>query len=1107
MTSFDPPVVLALLVAAQPKSDRAKFEKEWITKVNTRLKKWLEHRDTQSKYEPQLRWEANVVEYVMFLKNETKPKKTGKNSTSGPQQLKPGIPIYGPKFFPPSLTDTRLRADKIKPDTAYLRPTNIIHPVYYPTLAKCPECGSTDVSWDGWNATGSREVHGLKREETALGYQLRHEACSGASIGTVIKNRCFATTNQAFWKKWQHWEVPRGIPHFFSRCAVTRELFDLIIEFRLSSTSGGLAEHIKQLHLLEYHEYSLEYLQVYQKTYAAPGSLPFLSTSVTAFSLPNEAGYNDTSITDDLIRDVYMAFIERTRADESDEYLRVCLSADNTFKVAGKATVVDASKVRTKVMKGGILSMLNELNEIRFCQSASPVEMYEVLTGLKKRCEELGVPFPQMFVADNCCQIEKEVRRAIPDIQICLDVFHFMIRYLAAIINGVNNPHRGEVAAAIRNALLKNSASKGVLAKYWTKEEQESKMREMYDRFSRRGSVWSAAAHAVHTAQLKHLQKGCLSRSNQDIASDGSRIESSHKGWNGLQRASASGLELQNALCHDFVHRRNMRIAFSKKPDAPGSHAFVRSTFGSHHTRLVNRTALLLNSILEFEAAKKSRVPDTLALRPLLRNVASGETFGLVVSQHNDSFGGLLTIKSEAEAEDKLFPEVMETPTDPQPEAVLADLNIEAALLYQPQKPENGAIPLDVQIIDMPASFSQYKQLDNAVAPPRVIESDVSATVLGQLFDQDATILSATTSSSKRKELDPAIHKSDPQTIEPVAVPPAKKARLNDSIRATASGPSKISGPVYPMFNLAAAHATPTVQTPSSDSSPHPTTPQSVTDLAQLTKLLPLPPHADEEISKLTRSQRLFLFGTGTNPKSLEIAKGPEFYLFMEMRAESGWKASDMTSKKWADAVGRYNERLAVKIPDAVTKSPPQNGDEKFWRTHCYAVALLKAEPVASGVSDKAENTSSRKIAVCTRCSKVMYPGPTGSQENHKKGYCSDGFKQKPPAGEVAPWPQPAGIFTTGSEFHPLPFLEAIRDVYEKVVVEADSTSLTIEHEALALMLKDPARTLEAGGAILFKLFTGYAIPADDRTPDALFVDHGGLKYLRLDALSSGGMS
>jgi hypothetical protein len=41
-----------------------------------------------------------------------------------------------------------------------------------------------------------------------------------------------------------------------------------------------------------------------------------------------------------------------------------CLSLDNTFKVAKKATVVDHQKARTQVMKGGILSVINEKNEI-----------------------------------------------------------------------------------------------------------------------------------------------------------------------------------------------------------------------------------------------------------------------------------------------------------------------------------------------------------------------------------------------------------------------------------------------------------------------------------------------------------------------------------------------------------------------------------------------------------------------------------------------------------------------------------------------------------------------------------------------------------------------
>jgi hypothetical protein len=36
------------------------------------------------------------------------------------------------------------------------------------------------------------------------------------------------------------------MPRFFLRCAVTRDLYDLIIELRPSTTSGGLAENIKR---------------------------------------------------------------------------------------------------------------------------------------------------------------------------------------------------------------------------------------------------------------------------------------------------------------------------------------------------------------------------------------------------------------------------------------------------------------------------------------------------------------------------------------------------------------------------------------------------------------------------------------------------------------------------------------------------------------------------------------------------------------------------------------------------------------------------------------------------------------------------------------------
>ncbi|KAJ7872646.1 hypothetical protein B0H14DRAFT_2291039, partial [Mycena olivaceomarginata] len=336
----------------------------------------------------------------------------------------------------------------------------------------------------GSQKTGSREVHGLKREETALEYQLRHENCTPDEGNSGTKNRSFAATNPVFWKHWQHWEVP--------------QLFDVIIEFRLSSTSGGLAENIKP----------------YKKAYTTSGALNSFVQSLVG----------------------------------------ICLSVDNTFKAASKATVAHSSKTRTKLMKGGILSVLNECNEIiawRFCQSASPAEMFEVLEGINRRCEELGMELPSMLVAENCCQIEKEAHKAMPDIQICLDVYHFM-------------------------------------------------MRAILDKGGAGSESASSNTPPVHTAQLKHLHKGCLSRQRQDIATDGSRIEGSHKGWNSIQRAFASGIELQNALSHDFVLRRNIRIAFSRTPGTAGSHAFARSTFGSHHTRLVDQTASILNDVLHF---------------------------------------------------------------------------------------------------------------------------------------------------------------------------------------------------------------------------------------------------------------------------------------------------------------------------------------------------------------------------------------------------------------------------------------------------------------------------------------------------------------------------
>ncbi|KAJ6618617.1 hypothetical protein B0H10DRAFT_1795155 [Mycena sp. CBHHK59/15] len=165
MASFGPAVILAVLVATRSISERKSFEDSWKKAVRNTAVAWIySYLKTQSKFLPQLQWEANIVEYVMFLYKETKPPKNSKATKTYPARaLGPNIPIYGPRFIPPSLNDHRLRmSKKINPEIAYLRPINIIHPVFYSDIGKCPSCGSEDITWDSWTTSGSREVHGLR---------------------------------------------------------------------------------------------------------------------------------------------------------------------------------------------------------------------------------------------------------------------------------------------------------------------------------------------------------------------------------------------------------------------------------------------------------------------------------------------------------------------------------------------------------------------------------------------------------------------------------------------------------------------------------------------------------------------------------------------------------------------------------------------------------------------------------------------------------------------------------------------------------------------------------------------------------------------------------
>jgi hypothetical protein len=102
------------------------------------------------------------------------------------------------------------------------------------------------------------------------------------------------------------------------------------------------------------------------------------------------------------------------------------------------------------------------------------------------------------------------------------------------------------------------------------------------------------------------------------------------------------------------------------------------------------------------------------------------------------------------------------------------------------------------------------------------------------------------------------------------------------------------------------------------------------------------------------------------------------------------------------------------------------------------------------------------------------------------------------PVSAISPkWPQPQGLFTNGTFFHPVEFLSKIGEMYEKVVIEQSSGEFLMEHEAFATLLARRTLILD-DGSVLFKLFS---LECPSSTPESLVIMHEGNKYLRVDCL------
>ncbi len=64
----------------------------------------------------------------------------------------------------------------------------------------------------------------------------------------------------------------------------------------------------------------------------------------------------------------------------------------------------------------------------RLCQTNAAAEIQESLEGIRQCCQQLRIEVPVLVAADNCCQIRNAVIKVLPNADVVLDVYHFLMR-------------------------------------------------------------------------------------------------------------------------------------------------------------------------------------------------------------------------------------------------------------------------------------------------------------------------------------------------------------------------------------------------------------------------------------------------------------------------------------------------------------------------------------------------------------------------------------------------------------------------------------------------------------------------------------------------------
>ena len=156
-----------------------------------------------------------------------------------------------------------------------------------------------------------------------------------------------------------------------------------------------------------------------------------------------------------------------------------------------------------------------------------------------------------------------------------------------------------------------------------------------------------------------------------------------------------------------------------------------------------------------------------------------------------------------------------------------------------------------------------------------------------------------------------------------------------------------------------------------------------------------------------------------------------------------------------------------------------------------------------------------------------MYAGKSRDGVNHRRSVCADGCfqaarKYEKTLGDLnlkttgwdepPPFPQPEGIFTDGTHFHPIAFSSAVESLWQRVSTgTAAKGTYAMQDIAFASLLHTRCKVIDSPDAAPVTLFLLYESLKLGHCPPDLLVLHDGHKYLRVDVLSAtiveGGLS